>query len=134
MNGGRGSDPGGKHPHFNSALLVFGSCVGIVAAVACGCGGSQTGTVQGRVVFEEGTTSRSGSNTTLQLITARPGSHGGVVATQKVSSTGTYHFTVDPGTYSFSDQTLSPCPGTVTVRSGQTTDHNVICKPVEAVR
>ena len=65
----------------------------LVAAVAAGCGGSQTGTVQGRVIFKVGTTSRYGSSSTLQLISARPGSHGAVLATQKVSPTGRYHFT-----------------------------------------
>lgn len=105
----------------------------LVAAVTSDCGGTQTGTVQGHVIFEEGTTSRFGSNSMLQLIQARPGSHGEVLATQKVSSTGTYNFTVDPGTYSFSDLILSPCPGNVTVRSGQTTQHDVVCKPVIAV-
>ena len=104
----------------------------LMVALASGCGGTQTGTVQGHVIFEEGTL-HYGSNSTLQLIPVRPGSHGAVLATQKVSSTGTYHFTVDPGTYSFSDLTLSPCPGTVTVRSGQTTHHDVVCKPVVAV-
>lgn len=105
----------------------------LLAAAAAGCGGSQTGTVEGRVIFQTGTTSRYGSGSTLQLIPVRPGSHGAVVAAQKVSPTGTYHFTVDPGTYSFSDLTLSPCPGTVTVRSGQTIHHDVICKPALAV-
>jgi hypothetical protein len=112
---------------------LFASFLLLVAAVASGCGGSQTGAVQGRVIFEEGTTSRYGSNSTLQLIPVRPGSHGAVVAIQKVSSTGTYHFTVDPGTYSFSDLTLSPCPGTVTIRAGQTTHHDVVCRPAIAV-
>ena len=130
MNGDRGS----KHLSVISArLLVFVPFLLLVAAVASGCGGSQTGTVQGRVIFEVGTTSRYGSGSTLQLIQARPGSHGAVVATQKVSPTGTYHFTVDPGTYSFSDLTLSPSPGTVTVRSGQTIHHDVICHPTIAV-
>jgi hypothetical protein len=105
----------------------------LVVAVASGCGGTQTGTVQGHVIFKEGITSRYGSDSMLQLIQAGPGSHGEVLTTQKVSSTGTYLFTVDPGTYSFSDLTLSPCPGTVTVRSGQTTHHDVVCKPVIAV-
>jgi len=105
----------------------------VVVSVAAGCGGSHTGTVQGYVIFREGTTSRYGSNSTLQLIPVRPGSHGTVLATQKVSSTGTYHFTVDPGTYSFSDLTVSPCPGTVTVRSDQTTHYDVVCRPVIAV-
>ena len=100
----------------------------LVAVAASGCGGNQTGTVQGRVIFEVGTTSRYGSNSTLQLR-----SHSAVVATQKVSSTGTYHFTVDPGTYSFTDLTLSPCVGRVIVRSGQTIHHDVICKPALAV-
>jgi hypothetical protein len=106
----------------------------LVAAVASGCGGSQTGTVQGRVIFKVGTTSRYGSSSRLQLISAKPGSNGAIVATQKVSPTGTYHFTVDPGTYSFSDLTVSPCgAGTVTVRSGQTIYHDVICQPAIAV-
>ena len=105
----------------------------LVAAAASGCGGSQTGTVQGRVIFKVGTTNRYGSSSTLQLISARPGSHGAVLATQKVSPTGRYHFTVDPGTYSFSDLTLGNCYGTVTVRSGQTIQHDVICQPAIAV-
>lgn len=100
----------------------------LVAAATAGCGGSQTGTVEGRVIFEVGTTSRYGSNSVLQLR-----SHGAVVARQKVSSTGTYHFTVDPGTYSFTDLTLSPCVGRVIVRSGQTIHRDVICKPALAV-
>ena len=70
----------------------------LVAAAASGCGGSQTGTVQGRVIFKVGTTNRYGSSSTLQLISARPGSHGAVLATEKASPTGRYHFTVDPGT------------------------------------
>ena len=102
----------------------------LVGAVASGCGGTQTGTVQGRVIFEEGTTSRYGSNSTLQL---RPVGHGSiVVATERVSPAGTYHFTVDPGTYSFNDLTLSPCVGRVIVRSGQTIHHDVICTPAIA--
>jgi hypothetical protein len=66
----------------------------MVVAAAYGCGGTETGTVQGHVIFEEGTNSRYRSNSTLQLISVRPGSHGAVLATQKVSSTGTYQFTV----------------------------------------
>ena len=100
----------------------------LVAAAASGCGGNQTGTVQGHVIFQVGTTSRYGSNSTLQLR-----SHGAVIATQKVSPTGTYHFTVDPGTYNFNDLTLSPCVGRVIVRSGQTIHHDLICKPALAV-
>ena len=103
----------------------------LVAVVASGCGGTQTGTVQGRVIFKEGTTSRYGSSSILQL---RPVGHGStVVATERVSSTGTYHFTVDAGTYSFNDLTLSPCVGRVIVRSGQTIHHDVICTPAMAV-
>jgi hypothetical protein len=105
----------------------------LVVAVVSGCGGTQTGTVQGHVIFKEGTTSRYGSSSTLQLIQARPGSHGAVLATQKVSPTGRYRFTVDPGTYSFSDLTVGNCYGTVTVRSGQTIQHDVICQPAIAV-
>ena len=100
----------------------------LVAAAASGCGGSQTGTVQGRVIFEVGVTSRYGSNSTLQLK-----SPSAVVATQRVSPTGTYHFTVDPGTYSFNDLSHSPCVGRVIVRSGQTIHHDVICTPAIAV-
>ena len=99
----------------------------LVAAVASGCGGTQTGTVQGSAFFEVGVTSRSLSNTMLQLL-----SGSAVVATQRVSPTGTYRFTVHPGTYSFWDLSHSPCPGTVTVRSGQTIHHDVICKPAIA--
>jgi hypothetical protein len=103
----------------------------LVAAVASGCGGTQTGTVQGRVIFKEGTTSPYGSSSILQL---RPAGHGStVVATERVSPTGTYRFTVDPGTYSFNDLTLSPCVGRVIVRSGQTIHHDVICTPAIAV-
>ncbi len=100
----------------------------VVGVGLTGCGGRQTGTVQGRVIFQVGATSRSLSNSTLQL---KSGS--AVVATQRVSTTGTYHFTVDPGTYSFDDLSHSPCSGTVTVRSGQTIHHDVICKPALAV-
>ena len=113
---------------------AYAITVVLVTAVASGCGGSQTGTVQGRVIFKPGTTSRYGSGSTLRLISARPGSHGAVVATQKVSPSGTYDFMVDPGTYSFSDLTIGPCgAGTVTVRSGQTIYHDVICQPAIAV-
>ena len=134
MNSVRRIDRGTKHPSLISAsLLVFLRFLLLVAAVASGCGESQTGTVQGRVIFKVGTTTRYGSGSTLQLIQARPGSHGEVVATQKVSPTGTYDFTVDPGTYSFSDLTVGNCYGTVTVRSGQTIQHDVICQPAIAV-
>jgi hypothetical protein len=112
---------------------AYAITVVLAAAVASGCGGSQTGTVQGRVIFKVGTTSRFGSGSTLQLFSARPGSHGAVLATQKVSPTGTYHFTVAPGAYSFSDLTLGNCYGTVTVRSGQVIHHDVICQPTIAV-
>lgn len=98
------------------------------AAAASACGGSQNGTVQGHAFFEVGVTSRSLSDTMLQLL-----SGSAVVATQRVSPTGIYHFTVHPGTYSFSDLSHSPCPGTVTVRSGQAIRHDVICRPATAV-
>jgi hypothetical protein len=101
----------------------------VVAGVGLtGCGGRPTGTVQGRVIFQAGVTNRSLSNSALQLKSSST-----VVATQRVSPTGTYHFTVDPGTYSFDDLSHSPCSGTVTVRSGQTIHHDVICKPALAV-
>lgn len=108
-----------------TGLVVSAVVVGVGLT---GCGGRQTSTVQGRVIFQVGGTRRSLSNGILQL---KSGS--AVVATQRVSPTGTYHFTVDPGTYSFDDLSHSPCSGTVSVRAGQTIHHDVICKPALAV-
>jgi len=58
VNGVRRID--GEHPSslIGARLLVFVPFLLLVAAVASGCGGSQTGTVEGRVIFKEGTTSR----------------------------------------------------------------------------
>jgi hypothetical protein len=100
----------------------------VLSSIMYGCGSSQTGTVEGRVIVEEGPTSQYATNGTLEL---SAGGH--VLVSQRLSSTGTYRFIVAPGSYSFHFPSISNCTGTTTVRPERTTHHDVICIPFPAV-
>jgi len=100
----------------------------LLTAAASGCGGSQSGTVEGRVVIEIGVTSQYASHSMLEVKSGNE-----IVATQKVSQTATYSFTVAAGTYTFADLSTRNCSGSVSIRSGQTRHHDVICTPYPAV-
>jgi hypothetical protein len=105
-----------------SAVLV------VLSGIVYGCGSSQTGTVEGRVIVEEGPSSEYAINGRLELTSGSD-----VVASQGLSPTGTYRFIVAAGSYSFHSPSIRNCTGTTTVRSERTTHHDVICIPFPAV-
>ena len=135
MNGVQTIDRGTKHPSLiNARLLVLLPFLLLMAAVASGCGGSQTGTVQGRVIFKVGTSTRYGA-AAARCNWSKPDP----APTAKLSPPRRCHQMGHTTLWLIREPTAlvtrlsGNCYGTVTVRSDQTIEHDVICQPAIAV-
>jgi hypothetical protein len=96
----------------------------------CSCG-SSTASVQGYVVRYGPVAPIAGTATTLPLSssssTVQVTSSGRIVADQKVTPGGKFHFALPPGTYRIGVAQDMTCHAHVALQSGTITHRNVVC-------